>query len=54
MNKIKNFNLKPIRGCSNDNIYSWVDTYEYDGCFLGIMAGLLNVDNFFNNEYGII
>ena len=42
MQKIAKLNLKPIASCSQDNIFSWVDAYEYDPHFLGIMPDLIN------------
>ena len=52
--KISKLNLTPIRNSSQDQIYSWIDTYEYDSGFLGIMGGLLKVDNFFKYDGGVI
>lgn len=46
-NKINKLHLVSID--SEAGIYSWVDTYEYDPIFLGIMYGLINVDDFFKN-----
>lgn len=51
--KIKKLKLNPIDKCSKDHIYSWIDSYEYDSEFLGIMGGIINTDNFFKTEYGI-
>jgi len=52
-NKIKKFNLKPIAGCLHDDIYSWIDTYDYDPQFLGIMAGVLDPKYFFTVDGGV-
>jgi len=46
-NKINKLHLVPID--SESGIYSWVDTYEYEPLFLGIMYGLIKVDDFFKN-----
>ncbi len=54
MTKISKLNLKPIKGCQNDDIYSWIDVYEYDPNFLGIMAGLINPNNFFEDTNGVL
>ncbi len=53
-NKIRNFNLKPIVGCAQDDIYSWTDTYDYDPHFLGIMAGIIDPVVFFQETGGVI
>jgi len=45
-NKIKKFNLNPIAGCKQDDIYSWIDKYDYDPEFLGIMAGIIDPEVF--------
>lgn len=42
MRKIAKLNLQPIANCSQDNIFSWIDVYEYDPNFLGIMPDLIN------------
>ena len=42
MQKIAKLNLRPIVNCSQDNIFSWTDAYEYDPSFLGIMPDLIN------------
>ena len=42
MRKIAKLNLQPIANCSQDDIFSWVDAYEYDPHFLGIMPDLIN------------
>ncbi|EFK09596.1 CRISPR-associated endonuclease Cas3-HD [delta proteobacterium NaphS2] len=52
-NKISKLNLRPIRNSSQDRIYSWIDTYEYDSRFLGIMGGLLRIENFFKYDGGV-
>lgn len=52
-NKIGKLELKKIRGCENDEIYSWIDSYEYDD-FLGIYAGLIKPMNLFKNHGGVI
>lgn len=54
ISKIAKLRLNPIEKCFKDNIYSWVDSYEYDPEFLGIMGGILKTENFFKNEYGIL
>ncbi len=33
MNKINKLQLREIRGCKQDGIYSWLDSYDYDGDF---------------------
>jgi CRISPR-associated endonuclease/helicase Cas3 len=53
-NKIKKWNLRPLKHCKNDEIYSWSDIYEYDPIFLGIMDGILKLDDFFENKGGIL
>ncbi len=53
-NKIKELHLRSINHCKNDNIFSWTDKYEYDSSFLGIMGGLIKVNNFFKFECGVI
>ena len=40
-NRVSNLELKEIQGCSQDDIYSWIDRYEYDPEFLGIMPDLI-------------
>lgn len=52
-NKIGKLELKKIRGCENDEIYSWIDDYEYDD-FLGIYAGLIKPMHVFKNHGGVI
>lgn len=54
MNKISKLHLHEIRGCKQDGIYSWVDSYDYDPNFLGIMSGLLQQEIFFQNAGGVI
>ncbi len=54
MNKIKKLKLHVIKGCQQDDIYSWIDSYEYDADFLGIMGGILNPETFFKETGGII
>ncbi len=51
--KINKLGLKEIKGCRQDGIYSWVDTYEYDPNFLGIMAGILKPETFFKETGGV-
>ena len=51
--KIEKLKLSPIDKCSKDHIYSWIDSYEYDSEFLGIMGGIIKTENFFKTEYGI-
>ncbi len=53
MNKIADLKLTPIRGCKQDSIYSWVDSYEYDANFLGIMGGILEPESFFRETGGV-
>ncbi len=53
-NKIKKFNLTPIAGCKQDDIYSWIDRYDYDPDFLGIMAGVIDPEVFFKENGGVI
>ncbi len=52
--KIEKLRLAPIKGCSRDHIYSWIDKYKYDPGFLGIMGGLIEMDDFFEQQGGII
>ena len=51
--RIKELRLNSIDKCSKDHIYSWIDSYEYDSEFLGIMGGIIKTENFFKTEYGI-
>lgn len=50
--KIDKFKLQPIPNTQADHIYSWVDTYDYDD-FLGIFAGVIEVDKFFEMTGGV-
>mgnify|MGYP005844865845 CR=1 FL=1 len=50
--KIRKLGLNAV-GNSNDEVYSWVDTYEYDANFLGIMGGLLKADAFLKEQGGV-
>lgn len=50
--KIRKLALSTI-GNQKDEIYSWVDTYDYDANFLGIMGGLLKADAFFKEQGGV-
>lgn len=52
INKIQNFHLMPIPNAQMDNVYSWTDTYEYND-FLGIFAGVIDVDEFFEQTGGV-
>ncbi|CAG0984794.1 hypothetical protein MTYP_01954 [Methylophilaceae bacterium] len=52
-NKINKLELKQIRGCEQDGIYSWINDYEYDD-FLGIYAGLINPRRIFKQLGGVI
>jgi hypothetical protein len=52
--KIGQLGLEPIRNCKKDHIYSLVSKYDYDSEFLGIMGGLLKIENFFEQDYGVI
>ncbi len=54
VNKIEKLKLQEIRGCQRDGIYSWIDTYEYDGNFLGIMGGILQPETFFKETGGLL
>ncbi len=54
MTKINKLKLREISGCQQDDIYSWIDTYEYDANFLGIMGGILEPETFFKETGGII
>lgn len=54
VNRINKLNLKAVKGCIQDNIYSWTDTYEYDPDFLGIMAGIINPKKFFEDTGGVL
>lgn len=51
--KISKLQLNPIKNCEQDNIYSWIDKYEYDE-FLGIMAGVVKPLRFFIETGGLI
>lgn len=51
-NKIQGFNLIPIPNAQIDKVYSWTDTYEYND-FLGIFAGVIAVDEFFEQTGGL-
>lgn len=53
MNNIKKLGLLEIAGCQQDGIYSWIDRYEYDADFLGIMGGILNPETFFKETGGV-
>ena len=53
MNKIEKLKLPEIRGCEQDGVYSWIDRYEYDAEFLGIMGGILNPETFFTETGGV-
>ncbi len=46
MPRIEKLQLKEIKGCKQDGIYSWTDSFEYDANFLGIMGGLLKPEVF--------
>jgi len=52
--KINKLKLREIRGCKQDGIYSWIDNYDYDPRFLGIMSGILQEKLFFHDAGGII
>lgn len=52
-NRVTSLGLREIHGCSNDGIYSWTDTYEYDPHFLGIMAGIINPNVLFTEQGGV-
>jgi len=54
MTKINNLQLREIRGCKQDGIYSWIDSYDYDPRFLGIMSGILQQKLFFQDAGGVI
>ena len=54
MAKINKLELQKIRGCKQDGIYSWIDTYEYDSNFLGIMEGILQPETFFKETGGVL
>ncbi|MBI3563192.1 MAG: DEAD/DEAH box helicase [Gammaproteobacteria bacterium] len=54
VNKVNKLGLNAIQGCSQDNIYSWIDIYEYDPHFLGIMAGLIKPNKFFEETGGVL
>jgi len=53
MAKIDKLELPEIRGCSQDGIYSWINCYEYDAEFLGIMGGILQPEIFFRETGGL-
>lgn len=52
--KIAKLELCTIKNCKKDQIYSWVDKYEYDADFLGIMAGLVKLEQLFQEDYGVL
>ncbi len=52
LKKIAHFHLTPIPNAQIDQVYSWIDTYDYND-FLGIFAGVIEVDNFFTIEGGV-
>jgi len=54
MNRIEKLKLREIIGCKQDGIYSWIDRYEYDASFLGIMGGILKPEAFFKETGGVI
>lgn len=54
MYKINKLHLQPINNCEDDRIFNWVATYDYDPDFLGIMGGLLKLDNYYANQCEII
>ncbi|WP_035247949.1 CRISPR-associated helicase/endonuclease Cas3 [Desulfogranum mediterraneum] len=54
MRKVANLQLVPIKNCEQDHIYSWVSRYEYDSVFLGIMGGMIKLDQFFQQDYGVV
>ena len=54
MARINKFQLREIRGCRQDGIYSWIDSYDYDPEFLGIMSGILQQRIFFQESGGVI
>ncbi|WP_230660569.1 DEAD/DEAH box helicase [Psychrobacter sp. I-STPA10] len=51
-NKIQHFHLIPIPNAQIDNVYSWIDTYDYND-FLGIFAGVIEIDTFFEQTGGV-
>ncbi len=54
MTKINKLKLHHISGCQKDDIYSWIDIYEYDADFLGIMGGIFQPETFFKETGGLI
>ena len=54
MTKINKLKLRELKGCSQDEIYSWIDNYDYDPNFLGIMSGVLQERIFFQETGGVI
>ena len=54
MYKINKLNLKPIKNCEKDRMFNWGDSYDYDPDFLGIMDGLLKLEDFFSIQCGVI
>ena len=52
MYKIDKLKLRPIKNCENDKIYSWIDSYQYDPDFLGIMEGILTLKGEFYIQQG--
>lgn len=52
MYKINKLKLRPIKNCETDKIYNWIDSYEYDANFLGIMGGLLKLKGDFYIQQG--
>lgn len=53
-NRVYKLGLREIKGCIHDDIYSWIDTYEYDPDFLGVMAGILDPNDFFQRSGGVL
>jgi len=54
MPRIEKLKLHEIMGCQHDGVYSWIDSYEYDADFLGIMGGILQPETFFREAGGVI
>ncbi len=51
--KVSQLRLREIKGCKQDGIYSWIDSYDYDPNFLGIMSGSLQQEIFFKEAGGV-
>ncbi len=54
MSRINKLRLREIKNCKQDRIYSWIDCYDYDPGFLGVMGGIIQIDSLFMDEGGVI